>query len=266
MKLEHTRMGDVTVLEFTGEFDAFNLGPVSKAVDDMLDHGEAKLVFQLKKLTFLNSSALGYLIKARKKAKEAGGDAVLAEPSKFVRKLLATVGLDKLFSIYDNTDGALRHFGGGLLAPGANLAGEETDESLLGVNSVLFTLTIDGRQRKYVGKISSLYADGLKFRFEVPGWSKESRPPFSTANFEKVVQPGMKMPVKFRQPFLMQGKYFEMSSTVLRATRDTLDDGTCVAGFTIRYEDAKTDDLALLKQFVSDMEQFRAEIEGPSGA
>ena len=190
MKLDTTQQGDVTILEFTGEFDAFNLGPVAKAIDEMIDQGEARIVFQLKKLTFINSSALGYLIRARKKAQAAGGDAVLAEPSKFVRKLLATVGLDRLFSIYESTDDALKHYGGGLMAPGANLAGEEIDETLLGANSLIFTIDVEGRARKYIGKISSLHADGLKFRFEVPGWSKESRPPISTANFEKVVPPG----------------------------------------------------------------------------
>lgn len=260
MKLDHTREGEITVLEFTGEFDAFNLHPVAKAIDDMIDRGEVKLVFQLRKLTFLNSSALGYLIKARKKAQAGGGDAVLAEPSKFVRKLLATVGLDKLFSIYESTPDALRHFGGGLMAPGANLAGEEVDESLLGVNAVIFTLAPEGKPRKYIGKITSLHADGLKFRFAVPSWSKESRPPVSTANFEKVVPPGCRIAVKFRQPFLVQGKYFEMDSSVVRAVRETLDDGSSEALFTVRYENAKPEDLAMLRQFVSDMEQFRQEL------
>jgi anti-anti-sigma factor len=262
MKLDHTREGDVTILAFTGEFDAFNLHPVAKAIDDMIDRGETNLVFQLRLLTFLNSSALGYLIKARKKAQAAGGDAVLAEPSRFVRKLLATVGLDKLFSIYENTPDALRHFGGGLLAPGANLASEEVDESLLGANAIIFTVEIEGRARKYIGKISSLHADGLKFRFVVPGWTKETRPPISTANFEKVVPPGMVVPIKFRQPFLVQGKYFEMRATVLRAVRETLDDGTSEALFTVRYENANPEDIALLRQFVSDMEQFRQELGG----
>lgn len=260
MKLETTQQGDVTILEFTGEFDAFNLGPVAKAIDEMIDQGEARIVFQLKKLTFINSSALGYLIRARKKAQAAGGDAILAQPSKFVRKLLATVGLDRLFSIYESTEDALKHFGGGLMAPGANLAGEEIDESLLGANSIIFTIEADGRPRKYVGKISSLHADGLKFRFEVPGWSKELRPPVSTANFEKVVQPGISIQVKFRQPFLVQGKYFEMASTVVRAARELMDDGRSEALFTIKYQNAKAEDLALLRQFVSDMEQFRQEL------
>jgi anti-sigma B factor antagonist len=260
MKLDYTRLGDVTVLEFSGEFDAFNLHPVAKAVDDIIEQGETRLIFQLRKLTFLNSSALGYLIKARKKAQAAGGDAVLAEPSRFVRKLLATVGLDKLFSIYDDTDSAVRHFGGGLMAPGSDLTGEETDESLLGANAIIFTIEVEGRPRKYIGKIASLYADGLKFRWEVPGWNKEARPPLSTANFDKVVTPGSAIPVKFRQPFLVQGKYFEMATALVRATRDTLDDGRCEALFTIKYQNAKADDIALLKQFVSDMESFRAEL------
>jgi len=262
MKLEHSRVGDVTLLEFSGEFDAFNLPPIQKAVDEILDRGETRLVLQLARLTFLNSSALGYLIKVRRRAQEAGGDCVLAEPGRFVRKLLATVGLDRLYSIYETTPDAMRHFGGGVLAPGADLSGEEADEALRGESAVLFALEAEGRERKYVGKIASLYADGLKFRWIIPGWSRDVRPPISTANFEKVIQVGAKVPVKFRQPFLVQGKYFEMATKIVRVGKDTLDDGTTEAMFVVKYLDAKPDDVALLRRFVSDMEQLRQELGG----
>lgn len=260
MKLEHSQVGGVTLLEFSGEFDAFNLPPIQKAVDEILDRGETRLVLQMHRLTFLNSSALGYLIKVRRRAQEAGGDCVLAQPGKFVRKLLATVGLDRIYSIYETTEDALRHFSGGLLAPGADLSGEQADEALRGESAILFTITAEGRPQKYVGKIASLYADGLKFRWTVPGWSREVRPPVSTANFEKVVQMGSKTPIKFRQPFLVQGKYFEMTAQIIRAERDTLDDGTNEAVFTVKYLDAKPEDVALLRRFVSDMEELRKEL------
>lgn len=262
MKLEHSRIGDVTVLEFVGEFDAFNLPPISKGVDGILAGGENRLVLDLHLLTFLNSSALGYLIKVRKRAQAAGGDCVLARPGKFVRKLLATVGLDRIFPIYDSVDDARRHYGGGLLAPGSDLSNEEADDALRGESSILFSLEAEGRTRKYVGRIASLYADGLKFRWDVPGWSKDVRPPISTANFDKLVGTGARMPLKFRQPLVVQGRYFEMNARIERVTRELLDDGRSEAVFTMRYLDAKPEDLALLRTFVSDMALLKQELDG----
>jgi len=96
----------------------------------------------------------------------------------------------------------------------------------------------------------------------VPRWSKDVRPPISTANFEKAVQVGAKVRVKFRQPFLVQGKYFEMTTKIVRVGKDTLDDGTTEAMFVVKYLDAKPDDVALLRTFVSDMEELRKELGG----
>ncbi len=260
MKLDYSQVGDVAVLEFTGEFDAFNLVPVSKAVDEVIDRGEARLVFNLHKLTFINSSALGYLLKARKKALAAGGDVVLVQPSKFIRKLLSTLGLEKIFSIYDTQEMGVRHYVSKRPLANAHV-GDEIDESLTGANAILFTLVGSATTRKYVGRITSLYADGLKFRWEVPGWTREYRPPLSTANFDKEVHPGNKLHVKFRQPFMVQGHHFEMDATVAHVSRDVLDDGRNEAVFNIKYVNAAAQDLAMLRRFVDDMAQFRAEID-----
>ncbi len=272
MQLDYSRVGDVTILDFHGELDAFNLAPMAQAVDDVIARGEVKLCFNLKRLSFINSSGLGYLMQARKKAAAAGGDVVLVQPGKFVRKVLATLGLDKLMKIYDSEEAGIAHYSGGDPAQALELADEEIDETLSGANAILFTLKVAGRHRKLVGRITSLYANGLKFRWEVPGWSRTHRPPVSTANFDKEIQPGMRFRVKFRQPFMVKGHYFEFDTRVGRVTREILDDGTNEAHFVLEYENASAEDTKLLRRFVSDMEMFRKELEdlnadnaGPAG-
>ena len=261
MQLEIADAGDVTVVEFDGEFDAFNLAPTAKRIDDLVDAGDAKLVFNLRKLSFINSSALGYLIKVRKKAQAAGGDVVLVQPSNFFRKTLVTLGLDKLFCVYEATEDGIRHYSGGLAAPGADL-GDDIDQTLTGANAILFSLVpaIPGA-RRYVGRITSLYANGLKFRWEIPGWTRDFRPPLSTANFDKEVHPGHKLRIKFRQPFMVQGHYFEMDAAIATISRDVRDDGTDEAYFSLRYEGARPEDLSMLKRFVDDMAELRSEID-----
>ncbi len=265
MNLDIQHHGDVAVAAFDGEFDAFNLAPTAKQIDALIDGGDVRLVFNLRRLTFINSSALGYLIKARKRAQAAGGDVVLVQPSNFVRKILVTLGLDKLFCSYETEEQGIGHYVSDLASPGADL-GSEIDESLTGANAIMFTLLCSAEQKRYVGRITSLYANGLKFRWEVPGWTKTFRPPLSTANFDKEVHPGKRMRIKFRQPFMVQGHYFEMDATISLVDRDVLDDGRTEARFTLKYDNPKTEDLALLKRFVADMEELRQELDQARGA
>ena len=264
MELDVSEQSGVTFVVFEGEFDAFNLAPTAKRVDTLLEEGKTKLVFNLHKLSFINSSALGYLIKARKKAQAEGGDVVLAEPSNFFRKTLVTLGLDKVFCVYENETDALRHYVGKLTAPGADL-GNEIDQTLTGANAILFSFIPPIGKQKYVGRITSLYSNGLKFRWDVPGWTRDFRPPLSTANFDKEIHPGRLMRIKFRQPFMVQGHYFEMDATIALIARDVLDDGRNEAYFSLKYEDAKAEDLDMLKRFVDDMAELRSEIEQARG-
>ena len=67
MKLEKHRYEDVVILKFTGEFDTFNLPAFSERIDRMIDGGDTQMVFDLRLLKFINSAALGYLIKTAKR-------------------------------------------------------------------------------------------------------------------------------------------------------------------------------------------------------
>ena len=265
MKLDISDQGDVTIVEFTGELDAFNLAQTAKDIDALIDSGDVKLVFNLKKLSFINSSALGYLIKVRKKAQAVSGDVVLVQPSNFFRKTLVTLGLDKLFSCYETTDDGVAHYTSKLASPGADL-GAEIDSTLTGANAIMFSIEppLPGAKR-YVGRITSLYNNGLKFRWEVPGWTRDFRPPLSTANFDKEMHPGRKLRIKFRQPFMVQGHYFEMDSAITNIARDVRDDGQDEAVFSVKYENAKAEDLDMLKRFVDDMAELRSEIDQARG-
>ena len=179
-------------------------------------------------------------------------------------KTLVTLGLDRVFCVYETTEDGVRHYTSELASPGADL-GAEVDETLTGANAILFSLIPAIGTKRYVGRITSLYSNGLKFRWEVPGWTRDFRPPLSTANFDKEMHPGRKMRIKFRQPFMVQGHYFEMDAAITNVARDVLDDGRNEAAFSVKYENAKPEDLAMLKRFVDDMAELRSEIEQARG-
>lgn len=91
-----------------GDFDAFDLPAVSSKVDEAVAAGATRLVFDTSKVAFINSSALGYLIKTRKRLRELGGDLVIAEPSAYFRATIDTLGVDQIFTIAPTVDEALR--------------------------------------------------------------------------------------------------------------------------------------------------------------
>ena len=110
VRVEKRRSGDVTVLTFTGEFDALSLRTVSAEIDTLVESGYTKLCFNLRLLTYIHSAALGYLIRTKNRAEERGGDLVLVQPSKFVSKTLYILGLDELFKLFDCDVDAIDHF------------------------------------------------------------------------------------------------------------------------------------------------------------
>ena len=110
MRVEQKTTDDVTILAFDGELDAFNLSAVSEKVDALINAGSTKLVVNLRLLTFINSSALGWLLETRERLDELAGDLVIAEPSEFFERAAVSLGIDRIFEIYPVEDEAVRHF------------------------------------------------------------------------------------------------------------------------------------------------------------
>jgi anti-sigma B factor antagonist len=256
MKLEKKRFGDVVVLKFVGEFDTFNLPMFSERVDRMLDAGDSLFILDVRLLTFINSSALGYLIRMSKRVKDAGGEVVLARPSKFLKKTLATLGLESVFPVYESEEDALVYLRKGAEAGKVSLEGAEKSMELHGEVPILFRSfeTDDAGQfpPNQVGRIVNLLQDGLLFRYQASG----ADDPVAGS-----LQEGTKLKLKFRQPFAVKDHYFEMDASVSEvATTD--EDGEHVFGVRVTYEKVKDDDRKLLDQFVNDQQIWRKEVHG----
>ncbi len=100
MKLEKHRYDDIVILKFPCEFDSFNLPGFSERIDKMIAEGDTLLILDMHLLKFINSAALGYLIKTSKSVKEKNGEMVMARPSKFTKRTLSTLGLDGVGSVF----------------------------------------------------------------------------------------------------------------------------------------------------------------------
>ena len=264
MKVERKRVQDVTILGFIGEFDAFNLPTYSQKIDALVEAGENQVVFNLRLLTFINSSALGYLLKVKKRCQELGGDLILVQPSKFIKKTLLTLGLQEVFNIYETDEDGVMAF---LKPSGAKKAklgkGDgEVDDKMTGANTLMFKVVDEEGKDLYgqnwqVGKITNLSGGSLDCTWQVPAPGPKHMVPICSENVDAALHPGTRMKIKFRQPFAMKSHYFELGGSLTRINRAAGADGSDEASMSIDYQDMKEEDRAAITGFVADLKQFR---------
>jgi anti-sigma B factor antagonist len=100
------RNGDTVVVALAGELDLYNAHEVREALLAEAEREPNRLVVDLSRVAFIDSTALGVLIEAR--AKLANRRAfLLAAPAVETRRALEISGLDRHFSLHETVDEAL---------------------------------------------------------------------------------------------------------------------------------------------------------------
>src|SRR5690242_5139905 len=76
--------------------------PLVQAIDE---HG-GRVVLDLAPLSFLDSTGLGLLVSAHRRAAEVGGELRLAQPSQAIQRVLHVTGLDQVVAIFATAEEA----------------------------------------------------------------------------------------------------------------------------------------------------------------
>lgn len=100
------RMGRCAIVHAGGEIDASTV----RALDAALTRAASltrHVVIDLAQVTFVDSSGLGALIVARRRARERGGSMSLVSPPPAVCRLLASTHLNDAFAIHDSLAAAI---------------------------------------------------------------------------------------------------------------------------------------------------------------
>jgi len=111
MKLKSEKHGSVVVMELKGKIMG---GPDSNIFRDELgqhlDDGIKKVVIDLGKVDWMNSSGLGILIGGLTSVKNAGGEMKLARVTEKIKSLLMITKLVQVFDAYDTVETAIAAF------------------------------------------------------------------------------------------------------------------------------------------------------------
>ncbi|OPX21616.1 MAG: hypothetical protein B1H03_06265 [Planctomycetales bacterium 4484_113] len=105
--IDHYKKKGVFVLELADEITLTTLADIRTRIDNLNIQQYPQVVVDLSKVSFFDSSGMGYLVILIKNVKLAQGQIALAAPKPIVRKLLTAIKVDKFVSIYDDVDSAI---------------------------------------------------------------------------------------------------------------------------------------------------------------
>ena len=90
--------------------------PTLKArVGAILDQGATGIIFNGRQVEMVDSTIIGYLFWVQQdlKKREAGGEAVVTAPSRFLRHAITMVGMETTMRIFDSDEEALAYLRAG---------------------------------------------------------------------------------------------------------------------------------------------------------
>ncbi|MEP0815380.1 MAG: STAS domain-containing protein [bacterium] len=104
--------GDILVITLMGEMTISRISLIKDKLDAFKVERFNKIVVNLEKLTFIDSSGLGTLVLLIKQVKNNFGTVVLCSPQVQVMKLIEMVKINKYVEIKENLDEALKYLQG----------------------------------------------------------------------------------------------------------------------------------------------------------
>lgn len=99
--------GDRTVVACSGEIDLMTAAEFRTTLTDLIVEGRVHLVIDLLGVTFVDSSGLGVLVAARRRARTVKGSLSLVATHPTVLRVLHVTALDRVFPIHETLEEAL---------------------------------------------------------------------------------------------------------------------------------------------------------------
>ena len=112
MQIDQRTEGGVTYVSLTGPLETDSLPAFKQHMESLLESGADRCCANFRGVTFINSTALGYLVTVGKRLKEVGGELVFSQPSQFFSDTFRTLELHHLFELFPSDRDAAAYFAG----------------------------------------------------------------------------------------------------------------------------------------------------------
>lgn len=260
MQITPEAFDDYAVLYLKGEFDYYAVKTFEDELENLKKVGLSKVVVDLQFVRFINSTALGSLVKANRALGGHGGKLAVARPSTFCRDIFERVGINRILSVTQSVEEAVATVrGANAKAAKAEAAGDDHDHATITFSSVdpkrieLFLKKPKKGETlpaSFVGRMIDVSMDGLEFT-----WNGGSTglTPFEMGQMLAI---GTEWRVRFPLPMYQRG-YCE-GQVAIQRVEERLDGVRIVAAFKKLDPEVKT----AIARYREDMAVLREEIYG----
>lgn len=251
MKIDKNVHEDYAVLTLKGEFDTYYCPLLQEEVEGLVEQGISHLLLDMRLVKFINSTALGAIIKAHKRCKAEGGEMVISSASNFVRDVMGKVGIDRLVPVFESEADATKAIVKALNS--RELAGQAPVDQ----EKVMITFPDDVRNQMMGGKKVLLgtmsNVDGTQVTFHWNG----NKQGVNQGQAKQLFYSGSSLDLKFQVRMIKKG-FFETPGKVA-SLEETSDGGVRVSCTFTKIGES---DRSALNQFAEDMAFLKRQLPG----
>lgn len=108
LEVDTEQRGGATILVLRGEIDVYTAPRLRQTIVDLVDGGTSRLVVDMERVDFLDSTGLGVLVEGLKRVKSRGGSLSIVATQDKILKIFDITGLNKAFPIHASVDDAVK--------------------------------------------------------------------------------------------------------------------------------------------------------------
>ena len=95
------------LIELGGEVDLYTAPEFKERMVQVIEEGKTRVVVDLSKATFIDSTTLGVLVGGVKRLRPSGGSLAIVCSDQNIQKIFEITGLDRVFPIHESREEAL---------------------------------------------------------------------------------------------------------------------------------------------------------------
>ncbi len=98
------------VLSLIGDLDMWTLPTAKEQVQKLIDEKKVKVVLDLERTNYIDSSGLGFFIGTLKKLRDAGGELILINLNAYIYGIFQLIQLQHIIKTFDSLEEASKEF------------------------------------------------------------------------------------------------------------------------------------------------------------
>lgn len=106
LTIETHTVAPFDIIEIGGEIDVYTAPRLREAIVAAIEEGRHRLIIDVQKVNFLDSTGLGVLVGALKRVRGDGGSLDIVCTQERILKIFEITGLDKVFGLHATVDEA----------------------------------------------------------------------------------------------------------------------------------------------------------------